>query len=288
MKSRHFRFLERNVFQVDTKWPHYRRLLTDLEEFLRTVPQSSKVVCLERAFVFGGQSLFAPLFDEFDFMAIDIRLAGLEPVRFSYQSDWLNHPDCDARPVDAVAFASELPLETNSVDLLLVPNVVHHVSDQKGMFEEFARVLKPSGRGFIFETLLRELHQIPFDFVRWTPWGFAQCLQSVGLSMSEWRPAGGPFEAIAYCWDQALQYLPEDLRGEWKTWFEEKHFPVLMSLHESYSKNLVRQHTSFPIAYAIHFTKPLEEPSDTIVSNRLRRAWETDEGRAQRVVGVGA
>lgn len=252
----HVAFLEEKVFQVHTKWPHYRRLLADLKELADTLPIGSRVAILERAFIFGSRSLFAPLFPRLDAVSIDIRLEGLEEERMGYQTHWLEDPRCAATPVVQSAFMSALPFEDASLDAVMVPNVVHHIRDQDAMFSEIARVLKPGGRGFIFETLLRELHQAPHDFVRWTPWGFEDRLGAAGLTLTEWRPSGGPFEAIAYCWFQAVQYLPEPLRTERTEWLEREHFPELMALNESFPDNRARAHTSFPIAYGIHFERP--------------------------------
>lgn len=255
--QKHLAFLEKSVFQIDTKWPHYRRLLDDLVTIAETAPVGSNILCLERAFIFGGQSLFAPLFEqrELKFRSIDIRLQGLTEDRTGYQEKWLDHPDCRARPVSAVSYVDSLPVESGSIDILIVPNIVHHIQDQGAMFKEFARVLKSGGRGYIFETLLRELHQMPFDYVRWTPSGFEGGLSAVGLELTDWRSAGGPFEAIAYCWDQALQYMPPEVRTTWEHWFRTQHFAELMTLHAEYKENLQRKFTAFPIAYGIDFLK---------------------------------
>lgn len=256
VSSDHLQFLEERIFQIDTRWPHYWRLLSDLLELTQEIPLGRKVVCLERAFVYGGTSLFAALFEGFDFHAHDVRLEGLEEARMGYQASWLDDPRCDARPVQSAGLVTDLPLDDAWADAVVVPNVVHHIGDQEGMFREIARVLKPGGRGFIFETLLREIHQAPHDFVRWTPWGFERSLKRVGLELTDWRPSGSPFEAIAYCWDQALQYLPPALRSDKERWLREKHIPELRALEAAHPDNLVRKHTSFPIAYGIHFTKP--------------------------------
>lgn len=254
-RARHLAFLERGVFQVEAKWPHYRVLLDELDQLAASCGPDTHILCLERAFVFGGLSLFAPLFRKGRFHAHDVRLEGLATERMDYQAHWTRDPECLARPADSVGSVTEVPVEEASQDLVLVPNVVHHVKDQAGMFRELARVLVPGGRGFIFETLLRELHQAPHDFVRYTPWGFEAEFAKVGLRLEGWRPAGGPFEAIAYCWDQALQYLPEDLRAEKARWLREEGFPELMALDRVHQENRVRAHTSFPVAYAIHFSK---------------------------------
>jgi SAM-dependent methyltransferase len=254
-QKEHLEFLAESVFQVTTKWPHFQRMLDDIVELAGNVTPSQKVVCLERAYVYGGDSLFAPLFSQGRFISVDCHLQSTAE-RSGYQKSWLEDSRCIHIPADMEASITQVPLPSESADIVLVPNVVHHVKDQEGMFAEIARLLKPGGKGYIFEALLRELHQIPDDYVRYTPWGFQTVLEKHGLTQTEWRGSGGVFEAISYCWVQALQYIPAEERAEKEAWFYGTHLPELLDMDRRYPKNLQRQHTSFPIGYGIFFTKP--------------------------------
>ena len=142
-------------------------------------------------------------------------------------------------------------LETAGADLVLVPNLVHHVADQASLFAEFARLVKPGGKVYVFEPLLRELHQIPDDYLRWTPFGMARALENAGLQPAPPALTGGPFEAIAYCWAQALEYLPDDKRAEMSAWFYDTHMSELMAWDAVCDENKVRSHTAFPVAFSI-------------------------------------
>jgi hypothetical protein len=62
---------------------------------------------------------------------------------------------------------------------------------------------------------------------------------------------GGPFSAIAYCWTQALQYVPAERRAEMEKWFYGTHFRELMDWDEKYPRNLVREHTAFPVSFSV-------------------------------------
>lgn len=250
--GKHVEFLHENIFQTKTKWPHYNRLLKDLGELADQVKPGQKVVILERSYVFGGNSLFAPLFTQGDVTVVDCEVKSTEE-RAGYQAHWTDDPRCIKRGADYRASIQQTGLPDHCADFLLIPNVVHHVADQVGMFKEMARLLKPEGKGYLFEALVRELHQIPDDYVRYTPWGFQEMLGQQALKMTTWKPAGGPFESIAYSWVQALQYIPEDERKEKEEWFFTKHFPELMMMDEKYTKNHFRKHTSFPVAYSIFF-----------------------------------
>lgn len=253
----HLQFLEERIFQTRTKWPHFQRLLDDVQALAATLVQSSEVVILERAYVYGGDSLFAPFFEEHNVLSIDCQIP-TAAERNGYQKSWTDDPRCLRTPTLRRASIAQTGLSDASADTVLIPNVVHHEPNQDGMFAEIARILKPGGIGYIFEALLRELHQIPDDYIRYTPWGFKSILAKHGLEMIEWRPAGGPFEAIAYCWVQALQYIPENERAEKEKWFYERHFPELMSMNQKYPQNLFRSHTSFPIGYSIYFRRSSE------------------------------
>lgn len=248
----HAAFLRERIFQTATKWPHYERLLADVAALGAGAAADASVVILERAYVYGGDSLFAPFFPGRGVTAIDCEIKTTKQ-RDGYQKSWTEDPRCIHQAAARRAPIEKTGLPGASADLLLVPNVVHHVSNQDGMFAELARLLKPGGTGYIFEALLRELHQAPDDYIRYTPWGFREILSRHGLEMTDWKPVGGPFEAITYCWIQALQYLPEPERARKEEWFYKEHYPELLRLDKLNPKNLVRDYTTFPVAYSVYF-----------------------------------
>lgn len=254
LKRKHLKFLRNTVFQVHNKWPQYNCLFDDLSAIAENTNKSTRILILERAYIFNGYSLFAPLFHNGDITVLDcITLSASE--RGAYQHDLINHADFFKHKADLASPIYDTGLPSDYFDIVVCPNVTHHVRDQDRMFEEMSRIIKPNGVGYIFEALVRELHQMPDDYVRYTPWGFEYMLEKAGLKLSKVSLTGGPFEAIAYCWDQALQYFPEQLREEKSKWFYEEHFKLLMEWNELYNTNRVRKHTSFPTAYGIYFTK---------------------------------
>ena len=251
----HQQMLEQRVFQIGTKWPHFRLLVDDMRRLSREMPAATRVVCLERGLLYGGLSLFAPFFHRQDFVSVDCSPDSAEQ-RGAYNRAMVDDERCLIVPGALRAPAENTGLPSGSADLVLVPNLVHHVADQRGLFAELARLLKPGARGYIFEPLVRELHQAPDDYLRYTPWGFERMIGDVGMIYDRFVPEGGPFQAIAYCWTQALEYFPPDKRAEMERWFYDKHFKELMAWDDRHTKNLARQHTSFPMAYAVHFHKP--------------------------------
>jgi SAM-dependent methyltransferase len=168
----------------------------------------------------------------------------------------VSDPRCIRVPLTNRAPIERTGLESDLAHLVLVPNLVHHVADQERLFSEMARITRPGGFVYVFEPTLRELHQMPDDFLRYTPFGMRNALVRAGLEPGEFQLEGGAFSAIAYCWTQALQYFPESEREGMERWFYGTHFPELMSWDERYRNNLVRSHTSFPVSFSVAARKP--------------------------------
>ena len=74
-------------------------------------------------------------------------------------------------------------------------------------------------------------------------------VQEEGFKIKKIKTSGGPFSAIIYCWDQALQYLPSSLR-EKKLWFYNK-IKKLYKFEKKYKVNKVRKFSSFPLSFPI-------------------------------------
>jgi len=242
--------LAEKVFQVHSKWPHFNQLLTWIRYLSEVTPSGETIVSLERTLLYGGLSLVAPFFQDHNFLSIDCSPLSANE-RGAYNKSLLDDSRCIHVPFAVRGSLEKTGLEDEIADLVLIPNLVHHVSDQEKFFSEIARILKPGGRLFIFEPILRELHQIPDDYLRYTPYGITQVLSRFGLVAEKFETEGGPFQAISYCWVQALEYFPAEMRGKMEEWYYEKHFPQLMEWDSNYKTNLVREHTSFPVSFAI-------------------------------------
>lgn len=251
----HRQMLAEKVFQVESKWPQFGLLLDDCDKLSKVLPKNSTIVCMERTLLYGGISLFAPLFSQHEFISLDCS-PGSSDGRGAYNKSMVD----DARCLVVESAARGLPeatgLPDDFADLVMVPNLVHHVKDQEGMFAEIARIMKPGGRGYIFEPLLRELHQAPDDYLRYTPFGLQRMIERADLEFSSYEATGGPFTAIAYCWVQALEYFPDSARAVMERWFYDTHFAQLRKWDEENPLNHKRKHTSFPTAYSVQFTKP--------------------------------
>ena len=127
---------------------------------------------------------------------------------------------------------------------------MHHIEDVNILLRQVKSILKNNGKIYIFEPLVRELHQVPEDYFRITPYGFRSMLKNLNFSNFKIKFNGGPFTAIGYCWDQAIQFLPKNLREQKKNWLN-KEFLKFIQLDKKYKKNKVRKNTIFPMSFSI-------------------------------------
>jgi hypothetical protein len=242
--------LEEKVFQTRTKWPQFELLLDDTELIVKSLMPNQRVICMERTLLYGGYSLLGPFFHNQQFSSIDC-----SPLSANERGAYNRSLVDDIRFIEIRHShrydLEELPALIEPADALLVPNLVHHVRDQVKLFDRLVTLLKPGGLLYVFEPTLRELHQLPDDYIRFTPSGLINCLKTRGLCIERVMTTGGPFSAIAYCWVQALEYIPERERESFANWFYKEHFSELKNWDEMYPINLERKHTSFPVAFSV-------------------------------------
>jgi hypothetical protein len=227
----HEQCLREKVFFTKTRWPQYDLLLSDLKELNDMLPNGSYVVSYERNLLYGGFSPFAPFFDAHNFHSIDHTPEDrgaynkVEDDRFIKSNNYY----CDA-----------------IAQLIIVPNVLHHIKHQ----DSFFKILRSNSKYvYIFEPLVREIHQAPHDYIRYTPDGIRGKLD--GLKVVWERETGGPFTALMYVADQAMQYMPEEEIDAQLIIDNPYTMKEAIEMDEKYNKNLVRMHTRFPTAFSI-------------------------------------
>ena len=247
--DQHEQVLAEKVFLTD-RLPHFELLLREIRSLALKMPNDATIVSLERGLLYGGLSLIGPFFHAQNFISIDCSPKSADG-RGAYNENKVMDSKFLRVPIDHRAPIENTGLEQEIADLVLVPNLVHHVADQSALFNEMARITKPGGMVFVFEPTLRELHQIPDDFLRYTPYGMQQIMQQVGLEPIDTKLEGGPFSAVGYCWLQALEYFPEEERDQIEQWFFHDHWPQLQEWDKKFTRNLARDHTKFPVGFSI-------------------------------------
>jgi len=253
--SDHLSFLKESFYKVDSKWPQFKIMFDEFENLSKKLDRKSKILVLERAYFYGGWSLFSPIFSRHHVLSIDCQING-QNSNFGKQESWLNDSRCIKWRPDFISEISNLSnIDNDDIDVVLIPNVIHHEKNQISTFNEVHRVLKKGGKCFIFEGLVRELHHLPDDYLRYTHEGLRVMLNNAGLNFDEVKFGSGVFDVLAYVWQQALDFFPESLRQKKSDWFYKEHLLELMDFDKKYRKNLVNPDKSFPMSYIVWGSK---------------------------------
>lgn len=247
--NNHEKILKKNVFFIKSKWPHFDILFKDIKSLAKN-KKIKHIVSLERGNLYGSISLFAPFFENKNFISVDCSTEKIKK-RGSYNKEKVNSNYIIKKKIDYFRNYKNLKLKKSSADLVLIPNLMHHIFDHIKLLEQCKSILKKDGLIYIFEPLIRELHQKPDDYFRFTPYSLERIFKNLGLKKIKLNYSGGPFTAAYYCLDQALEYIPPNLKKAFKKDFTENKLKKLIKLENKYKKNLSRKNTTFPVSFSI-------------------------------------
>ena len=97
----------------------------------------------------------------------------------------------DLKKVDVLCEANNIPLPDNSFDTAFSTQTIEHVEDHQGLVNEAYRLLKPGGYFIVSGPMYWHLHEEPYDFFRFTKYGFKYIFEKAGFEMIEIIPNGG-------------------------------------------------------------------------------------------------
>ncbi len=244
----HEKYLKKNVFFTENKWPHFNLIFNDLKKISKKNNVNSVIVSLERNSLYGGISLFAPYFSKSKFVSVDCSTTNIRK-RGSYNK--ISNKNSIIKMKNSYNFDyKNIKLKKNFADTILIPNLMHHIPNLELFFKQVKKILKKNGTLYIFEPLVRELHQEPEDYFRITPYGFIYLLKLFGFKNFKTNFEGGPFTAVGYCWDQAIHYMPKKKRFKMKKWLN-LQMKKYIKMDKKYKKNNFRKHTSFPMSFSV-------------------------------------
>lgn len=98
--------------------------------------------------------------------------------------------------VDIISSVYDIPVEEGSFDAVLCIQVLEHLDRPDLAFFEFCRILKPGGRVYLSAPLLAGEHQQPYDFFRYTRYGYQKLAERSGFKVISAEPHGGGFIAV--------------------------------------------------------------------------------------------
>ena len=245
---KHEKALRKDIFFTKHKWPHFDLLFSDMK-MLSKKYKKKKVLFLERTNLYGGISLFGPYFKNSEFTSIDCVTSNIIKSGQYNKSLTLSDDIIKVKSLKKCNY-KKIKVKEKSFDCIIIPNLMHHISDPEILLLQSRKILKKGGELYIFEPLIRELHQIPEDYGRFSPHRFKALLENYRFKNFRYKTTGGPFTCISYFWDQALQYMPVSKREKYQKWFKKENLK-LIKMDLKYTKNKIRKNSSSPMAFSI-------------------------------------
>jgi SAM-dependent methyltransferase len=103
---------------------------------------------------------------------------GSGPNHFFNRKDIINVDLFAFKEVDMVADVAALPVEDESVDLIINVAMLEHVADPKRVVREMYRILRKGGKIICYLPFMVPFHAAPNDFQRWTAAGIRDLFSS--------------------------------------------------------------------------------------------------------------
>lgn len=98
--------------------------------------------------------------------------------------------------VDVICYADSIPLEDETFDSVISTQTIEHVGNFSGMLKESYRLLKCGGYFIVSGPMYWPLHEEPYDYHRFTKYGFWLELNKAGFEITETIPNGGKWALL--------------------------------------------------------------------------------------------
>lgn len=85
----------------------------------------------------------------------------------------------------------EIPLPDESIDCVMATEFLEHYAEPETALMEIYRVIKPDGRVFATVPFVWNLHEIPYDEYRYTPYSIERHFENAGFKEIKVKALGG-------------------------------------------------------------------------------------------------
>ncbi|PIE81834.1 MAG: hypothetical protein CSA11_02900 [Chloroflexi bacterium] len=153
----------------------------------------------------SGEGRYKHYFDHTHYVGVDLAVG---------DSNW------DYTGLDALADLRQLPFPDESFDAAVCVQTMEHISDPMIVTNEIGRVLRPGGRYYLSAPMCWHQHQKPYDFFRYTSYGFKHLLENSGMKVIEMRPMGGYFWFLSFNLQMMHFWLFPKPKQTWKKWLQ--------------------------------------------------------------------
>lgn len=129
-------------------------------------------------------------------LARDVSYIGLD--YYTTAVNWYN-----TKP-DVFGDAHMLPVASESVDSVLLLDVLEHLHSPGRCIKEAVRVLKPGGIFYLQIPFMYPEHDAPLDYHRWTKYGLRKLISKYPIVICNEKSLGKPIETAALLFNIAL------------------------------------------------------------------------------------
>jgi SAM-dependent methyltransferase len=126
---------------------------------------------------------------------------GNKPYQKMFEGKIDKYIGCDiiqssGEKVDVLCPANKIPLPNESFNTVFSTQTIEHVADHQGLVNEACRLLHKEGYFIVSGPLYWHLHEEPYDYFRFTKYGFEYILQNAGFKIVECLPNGGAWATL--------------------------------------------------------------------------------------------
>jgi ubiquinone/menaquinone biosynthesis C-methylase UbiE len=169
--------------------------------------------------------------------------------------DWEQSLHEGARRADVVASAEAIPVPDESFDAVVLTQVLEHVPQPARVLAEQHRILRPAGLLLVTVPLVWELHEMPYDYFRYTAPGLESLLHGAGFVEIEVTPRNDCFRTLAQLMrnmGHMMGRAPDGHDG-----YREQAAEVLDRLSDQVAELApLDANMTFPLGYAASATRP--------------------------------
>lgn len=118
--------------------------------------------------------------------------------KYKYIATDFAETDChEYKNIDYICTADNIHVGNKSFDSIICTEVLEHVSNPEEVIKEFSRIIKPGGQLFITTPFIIKLHEIPYDYLRYTPYYLNKILQDNDFEVKKIYYRGGLITSIS-------------------------------------------------------------------------------------------
>lgn len=186
---------------------------------------------------------------------------------------------------DILCDVKHIPLQADSVDVVLSTSSLEHIRDPDLFFKEANRVLAPGGSLWINVPFAYNEHEIPFDFQRPTRYGLARWYEDAGFERINVAPTSSSLNAAIYLMEHSVDEEVARICGGRNASFEANEIRALTKKFCAMLRVLDRgpfDDTSLPIGWvSVGYKKGAR--------NSILQRWESAEAflRSRALISPG-